>query len=207
MRHSQLLFKRYPCVDDAIRNGDIPCVRAMMMSRDPSLVKDIHTVSRYLGEKNMCIDDLVSMATATSPNGGGSNEDDVYLHIAYGAATCGHKDLIEWSLQRGVTDYNNLAYHAACNGYREIVANMIKRGADDFNHIARGAAMHGYRDIVTNMISLGANDYNGIALSAAHNGYQEIMVDMMKAGATNIDKVIDVAVSNGYDDNILQNIV
>ncbi len=61
------------------------------------------------------------------------NSDDAYWSLGMaGAARGGHKELIDYSISLGATDYNHAMSQAAAGGHLNIIDYMISKGASEF---------------------------------------------------------------------------
>jgi len=103
----------YEYVDDAIRKGDIDSVEVMLKRRDRRLIRNIKSVAKYVGENNICVDDLISTPSYDSHK--------VFSAIAYGAAKSGNRELVMKILKYGCRDLSGIAYGAATGGHRDLV--------------------------------------------------------------------------------------
>jgi len=80
----------YRYIDDAIRKGDTHAIRSMVEIGDPSLIHNIRKVAKYIGEKNMCVDEFLLI-----------HGYEWYNDIGYGAARGGHRDVVMDMMERG----------------------------------------------------------------------------------------------------------
>jgi len=137
------ISRLYRWVDDAIEKNDTMAIE-VMKRRDRQLIHDIYKVAKYLGEKNMCVEDLLQTP--------GYRVEMVYDNIAYGAAKGGHKDLVVEMVRRGADEWNCMAMCAAKYGRKELLLLSIQIGkmwcTIDWNSIVSNATEGGYRDMV-----------------------------------------------------------
>jgi len=189
---------RYRYVDDAIKEGDENGVRELMGKRDSVLVYNIHNVAKYLGEKNMCISDLLLLPTPTH------RMETVYSDIAHGAAKGGHKDLVMDMVKRGANDWNWIATGAAEGGHKDLVIEMVKMGATNHNRLASRALKHGYQDIALEMLEMGADNWDDIAYLAARHGYKDMLIKAMENGAENWNWMVYEACKGGHKDILIE---
>src|SRR3989304_3071504 len=72
----------------------------------------------------------------------------------------GHRDLVDFMIEKGAKDWNQGLWSACIGGYCDIVKLMIEKGANDWDGVLHYACEYGYCDIAKLMIQKGANDWN-----------------------------------------------
>ena len=76
-------------------------------------------------------------------------------------------------------DINKGMHGAAKGGHKDLVDFFIEKGANDWNSGMRGAANGGHKDLVDFFIKKGANDWNS-GMYAAANGCHKDLVEFFK---------------------------
>jgi hypothetical protein len=137
---------KYKTVDEAIKDNDWNAVRYLIRLGDIGLIDNDNEVAKSIGEKNLYVDDLISIRECSNPT--------IYDLIAAGAARGGYHDLIERMVQMGANNWNMIAMGAARGGHIDIVDDMVKRGATNYWEIQQRSISAGHMDIANDMARL-----------------------------------------------------
>lgn len=119
-------------------------------------------------------------------------------HFLYEACAAGNREIINYLLENGATDYDYGLLGAAYRGDRELINLMIRLGATDVNGAMEEASQCGHVDIVLDMIKRGATDVDKALAAAATGGKLEIVKMLIDWGATNYTEALEDAAENGH---------
>jgi len=64
------------------------------------------------------------------------------------AAKGGHKDLVEFFISKGASEWDEGMWDAAQGGHKDLVDFFISKGASDWDGGMRGAAREGHKDLI-----------------------------------------------------------
>ena len=78
----------------------------------------------------------------------------------YDAAKGGHKELVEFFIERGAMYWNLGMFGASEGGHKELVDFFVKKGANAWNTGMWYAAKGGHKELVDLFIKKGANNWN-----------------------------------------------
>jgi len=117
-----------------------------------------------------------------------------------GAAKEGHKDLVEFFIEKGANDWNAGMNGAARGGHKDLVEFFISKGADDWNYGMWGAAKGGHKDLVNFFILKGADNWDGGMSYAALGGHKELVNFFISKGANNWSEGMYFAAEGAHKD-------
>lgn len=118
--------------------------------------------------------------------------------LLYKACVVGNKDIINYLLDNGSTNYNSGLEGAAYRGDLELISLMLKLGATNVNGAMIEAAESGHIDIVLDMLNRGAEDLNEALIMSAEYGKLEMVKMLISLGADNYTKALEEAAWCGH---------
>lgn len=109
-------------------------------------------------------------------------EHEVDLNIGLqGACNGGHRDIIEYMIQKGANDFNcGLLYGTCSGGHLDIAEYMIELGASEFDYGLEGACESGHLDLAEYMIQKGANKFEDALSIALQNRHPRVIKMLSK---------------------------
>jgi len=100
------------------------------------------------------------------------------------AASGGHRDLVQFFIEKGADNWNDGMMSAAKGGDKDLVNFFIEKGADYYwNFGMLRAARGGHRDLVQFFIEKGADHWDWGMLSAAEGGHRDLVQFFIQKGA------------------------
>jgi hypothetical protein len=116
------------------------------------------------------------------------------------AARGGHKDLVDFFIGKGATDWEVGMYGAAMGGHKDLVDFFIEKGASAWNWSMEVAAEGGHKDLVEFFIGKGASAWIWGMRWAAKGCYKDLVDFFIEKGATNWNWGMEAAAEGGHTD-------
>jgi hypothetical protein len=93
----------------------------------------------------------------------------------YKASKQGHKDLVQFFIDKGANDWNWALSGASLGGHKDLVEFFINKGANDWNMALYAASIGGHKDLVQLFIDKGANDWKWALCYAKLGGHRDLV--------------------------------
>ena len=119
------------------------------------------------------------------------------------AAFGGHRDLVDFFIEKGASDWEEGMRSAARGGHKDLVEFFIARGASDWDFGMYSAALGGHKDLVDFFIVKGATDWEGGMRDAVQGGHKDLVEFFIGKGASDWEAAMFWAGSGGHKDLVL----
>jgi len=123
-----------------------------------------------------------------------------YRDAMYRAAESGYRDLVDFFISKGATNWNWAMDYAAQGGHRDLVDFFISKGADGWDGGLYFAAEGGHRDLVDFFIEKGSNNWTGGMYAASRGNHRELVEYFISKSANNWEYAMEGAKLFGHSD-------
>lgn len=129
----------------------------------------------------------------------------VYKNVILDAAKQGDKKLVDFLLEKGVTDYTRALYGAAKGGHKDLFDYFLdkhdRKGLNNefINILLEDAAEGGNMDIVNELLDLGASEYKNAIQLASLKGHMDIVMKLFfRDTSISLNRALWYAAAGGH---------